>query len=100
MSYSISLKSAPRLLKEKDNPLLTTAVYKSETGEAITALERLNFIFSRILQAYNNQIKTITLGWNIDDYERNTGLKSFLSILPDPCRIHDCSQCKSPDFTC
>jgi hypothetical protein len=103
-SYSISPKSAPRLLKEDDNLSLTTAVYRSATGEAVTALDRLNFIFTRILQAYDNQEKTIpqyeNLGWDILDYERSAGLKSFLSILPDPCRIHDCSQCKLPDFTC
>ena len=103
-SYSISPEVAPRLLKEDDNPSLTTAVYKSATGEVVTALDRLNFIFCRILQAYDNQVKIIlpyeNVGWDIFDYERSAGLKSFLSILPDPCRIHDCSQCKLPDFTC
>src|SRR6202022_4652537 len=51
LQYSVSVGEAPLLLNADDNPSLKNTFYKHETGQTISAFDRLNFMFCRIRQA-------------------------------------------------
>jgi len=96
MEYSDSVKSIPEVLDTEDmarNPLLNSTLYSGDTP--ISAMDRFKFLFCRILQANAIQLRTIIAVEEIGSTNEelsNAGLEAFLSILPDPCKIYDCSQ--------
>jgi hypothetical protein len=96
MDYSDCVESIPEVLVTEEmarNPSLNTML--NSRDRPISAMDRIKFLFSRIVQANAIQLRTINaaeeIGLTNEDLS-NAGLKTFLSILPDPCKIYDCSQ--------
>ena len=96
MDYSDCVESIPEVLDAEEmarNPLLKNTLYSRDTP--ISAMDRFKFLFCRILQAHAIQLRTVIaaedIGLTNEDLS-NAGLETFLSILPDPCKIYDCSQ--------
>lgn len=96
---------APRLLKAEYNPALKNLSYTDANEKTISAFDRLNYIFCQVSQAEDIQRRTLSaaLGttFDFDEQQMNAELSSFLTMLPDPCKIFDFSQCMTPSMcTC